>query len=289
MTKDEIEQRLQRDFDALPPKLQQAAHYVLACPAAIAMDSMRSSAVSAEVQPAVMLRLARYLGFENYESFRDCYRSWVANPAESIYKRAEALTRRAGDQQRQKLLEEILETSARNLSSALTGDNAESLERAKTLIMQARKNYVLGLRSLFPAAYYLHYACATLYDNFRLLTDLGSTLVDELRRIDEHDAIVIFSFYPYSVLGAQVAEFARERKASIIAVTDSVVSPVARGATEVVLMSTNSPSMFPSILPAMACAEALAALLVASQQKEGLEQVEDLKAQLSRFRVFRNN
>ena len=171
---------------------------------------------------------------------------------------------------------------------ALGGDNSESLERAKGLIMGARTNYVLGLRSLFPAAYYLHYACSTLYDNFRLLTGLGSTMVDELRRIEERDAIVIFSFYPYSVVSSQVAEFSKERRASVIAITDSVVSPIARGATEVVLMSNSSPSMFPSILPAMACAEALAALLVASQQEQGLSQVEDLRAQLSRFNVFLN-
>lgn len=286
MTKDETEKYLEEQFPTLPPKLQKAARYVLNSPAEIAINSMRSSAAAANVQPAVMLRLARQLGFENYQTFRSCYADWVSNPAETLYKRAEALTLRTGSHYKQKLVAEILDTTVRNLGKALGEENAIKLSDAQKLITTAKRNYVLGVRSLFPAAYYLHYSCTTLYDNFVLLVGLGSTIADEIRRIDERDVLILFNFYPYSLITSQVAEFANERNVSIIAVTDSIVSPAARVSKICLLTPNTSPSMFPSIVPAMTIAETLAALLITAEKEKGLRQIEDVQAQLSRFNVF---
>lgn len=286
LTRDEIEKKLETEFNQLPTKMKVAARYVLNSPVQIAMNSMRTSAANAGVQPAVMLRLARYLGFDSFDSFRACYQAWVSSPAETLYKRAEALTRRTGAGHEQKLIADILNTTVRNIGETLGEKNLDALYKTVELIKNAKKNYVLGVRSLFPVAYTLHYSCNTIFDNFFLLGGFGQTIIDEVRRIGKEDVLTVFSFFPYSNTASAVAEFASERGAHVIAITDSVVSPVARCANISILSPTSSPTMFPSILPAMVVAESLSALLVAGEKQRGLAQVQDIHAQLVRFNVF---
>ena len=51
---------------------------------------------------------------------------------------------------------------------------------------------------------------------------------------------------------------------SVIAITDSAVSPLARVAGTAILVPTESPSFFHTVTPAFAVAETLAALLAAA-------------------------
>jgi DNA-binding MurR/RpiR family transcriptional regulator len=286
MTKKDVEKLIEERFASFPPKLQLAARFILDSPTEIAMQSMRSVATAAGVQPLVMLRLARILGFESYQLFRAVYMSWASNPHESLYQRAEALTRRVCVQREQQLLADMLNENMHNLGRTLSGDNAEIFAQAQRAIHKAKHIYILGVRSLFPAAYYLNYVCTMLFDNVTLIAGLGGTFADEARQIDKRDVLIAFNFYPYSTIGVQAIELAHEREATIIGITDSTVSVVARS-TEITLLAPNaSASLFPSVLPAMAVAEALAALLVSAEKAKGLKKIEEVQDQLRRFNVY---
>ncbi len=77
MDKSAIDRQIEASFSEFPPKLRQAARYAIDNPKDIALQSMRAVAQRAGVQAGVMLRLARQLGFENYDAFRACYRIWM--------------------------------------------------------------------------------------------------------------------------------------------------------------------------------------------------------------------
>ena len=57
----------------------------------------------------------------------------------------------------------------------------------------------------------------------------------------------------------------------VVAITDSVVSPIAEGASVVVLAPNAGVSLFPSVLPAMVVAHALASLMIAAGGAETLD------------------
>src|SRR3546814_5887079 len=60
-----------------------------------------------------------------------------------------------------------------------------------------------------------------------LLDGSGGTHTDALRGIQSADAMLVFSVAPYSRASIDAARYAAERRATIVAVTDSVVSPLA--------------------------------------------------------------
>jgi DNA-binding MurR/RpiR family transcriptional regulator len=286
MTKEEVEKLISERYRSLPPKLKVAARHVLDAPKDIAIQSMRSVAADAKLQPAAMLRLARELGFDSYASFRALYVDWLSSRETTFVVRARSLRKRRVNDGQEKLLADMYETEVVSLDRTLGAANAAAFEAAKKVLIAARRFYVLGLRSLFPAAYYLDYACRLFSDKSVLVAGVGGVVADELRRACSKDALIAFSFKPYARLTVDAVRYAAQRHVKIVAVTDSVVSPIIEGAHVVLLAPNAGPALVPSILPAMGVAQALASLLVTAGGTATLGETARSDAQLHQIQAY---
>lgn len=286
MTKEDVEKLISERYQSLPPKLKTAARYVLDSPKEVAMQSMRSVAGHAKLQPAAMLRFARELGFDSYESFRALYARWLSSGDATFAGRARALRERRAGGGQEKLLAEIYDTEVVSLDHTLGDINAAAFKAANKTLLAARRIYILGLRSLFPAAFYLDYAWRLFSDKTVLISGTGGFVADELRRATDKDALVAFSFEQYARQTVDAVRYAGERRMKIIAITDSVVSPIAQGASVVLLARNAGVSLFPSVLPAMVIAHVLASLSIAAGGAATLGEIEQSEAQLKRLRAY---
>jgi DNA-binding MurR/RpiR family transcriptional regulator len=286
MTKEEAERLITERYQSLPPKLKVAARYVLDSPKEVAIQSMRTVAGHAKLQPAAMLRLARELGFDNYESFRALYVNWLSASDTTYVARAASLRGRRAGRGAGKLLSDIYDIEVGSLDRTLGATNAAAFEDSTKLLLASRRIYILGLRSLFPAAYYLDYTCRLFTDKSVLMSGVGGTVADELRRATNKDAIVAFSFEQYAQLTVDAVRYAAERRVKIVAITDSVVSPIAEQASALLLAPNAGASLFPSILPAMVIAHALASLMTAAGGAATLREIGQSEAQLKRLRAY---
>jgi DNA-binding MurR/RpiR family transcriptional regulator len=286
MNKEAVEKLISKRYQSLPPKLKIAARYVLDSPKQVAIQSMRSVAANAKLQPAAMLRFARELGFDSYEQFRELYVSWLSAGGSTYAARARSLGERRAGRGQEKLLAEIYDIEVRSLDRTLGDANTAAFEAAIKTLLAARRIYILGLRSLFPAAYYMDYALRLFSDKSVLMSGVGGTIADELRRATDKDALLAFSFEQYAQVTVDTVRYAVERRVKVVAVTDSIVSPVAEGASVVVLAPNAGVSLFPSVLPAMAVAHALASLMIAAGGAATLDQIRKSEAQLKRLRAY---
>jgi DNA-binding MurR/RpiR family transcriptional regulator len=286
VTKEEVEKLISERYPSLPPKLKVAARHVLDVPKDIAIQSMRSVAADAKLQPATMLRFARELGFDSYESFRALYVGWLSSSEMTFVARAKTLRKRRVSDGQEKLLSEMYDMDVVSLDRTLGAANSAAFEAAKKLLVAARRFYVLGLRSLFPAAYYLDYACRLFSDKSVLVTGVGGAIADELRRATAKDVLVVFSLQPYARLTVEAVRYAAERNVKIVAVTDSIVSPIAEAASVVLLAPNAGPALVPSILPAMAVGQALANLMVTAGGAATLGEIARSDAQLQRLHAY---
>jgi DNA-binding MurR/RpiR family transcriptional regulator len=286
VTKEEVEKLISERYQSLPPKLKVAARHVLDAPKDIAIQSMRSVAADAKLQPATMLRFARELGFDSYDGFRALYVSWLSSNEMTFVARAKTLRKRRVSDGQEKLFAEMYDMEVVSLDRTLGAANAAAFEAARKLLSAARQFYVLGLRSLFPAAYYLDYACRLFSDKSVLVTGIGGAIADELRRATAKDVLVVFSFEPYARLTVEAVQYAAERNVKIVAVTDSIVSPIAENASVVLLAPNAGPALVPSILPAMAAAQALANLMVTAGGAATLGEIARSDAQLQRLHAY---
>ncbi|MFC4277001.1 MurR/RpiR family transcriptional regulator [Achromobacter aloeverae] len=285
MDKRGVDELIARHFAGLPPMLQRAARYAVDNPKEIALNSMRAVAGSAGVQASAMHRLARQLGFDGYDAMRDVYRTWLAQGHATFADRASALQRGAGGNDAA-LIGELLQADARNLDRMNDPDILRALLTARDVLAKARHIYIVGLRSLFPAAFYLNYACGMFRQDTTLLAGMGGIFADELRGARKDDALVVFSYEPYARDTVAAVEYAREKGVRIVSVTDSAVSPVAVKATALIVVENATKSLFPSVVPALSVAQTLAALLVAHGGAASVREVRQSEAQLRQFSVY---
>lgn len=287
MTTNAALERIEARFLSLSPQLRKAARFVIDNPDEIALHSMRSIATRAEVHPNAMLRLARELGFASYAPFRQQFRSWiVARSTTSWLGRAQDLRKRGDGPRRKDLVGEYVRQEVENLHLTFGPGLAPRLNEAAALLAQARHVYVLGLRSLFSVSFYFHYVCRMFTRNSILLTGTGGTFADDLRNVDRSDVMIAFSYEPYARDTVKAVEFARERGARTIVVTDSKRSPIVAAEGVTMIVSNKAKSLFPTMLPAFAVAQLLATLLVSEGSEETLAEIARSESQLDRFGVY---
>jgi len=280
--------RIRAAHPGLSAQLRQAARYVLAHPEDVALTSMRRLAQHAGVKPSTMVRLARALGFDGYESFREPYRAWIRGGEGPFLARARTLQSRshAADGSCPSLLGDMTRADGAALRAVETPANAEALMRARDLIGKAETVHVMGMRSCYALAHLFHYAYSIVYANAVLVEGPAGTLYDRLGRIRRGDVLFAMGFRPYSADTVRAVDLAHSRDAAVVALTDSTVSPLAEGARQVILIDTASPSYFQSLVPAMAQVQALLALLVAAGGDEALAAITRTEQDMTAFGAY---
>jgi DNA-binding MurR/RpiR family transcriptional regulator len=286
-TSAQILTQLREVYDALSPQLQSGAKYILERPDEVAFTSMRQLARRAGVQPATMVRLAQRLGLEGYEALRDPFRDELRQQPNGYGLRARELQartgRRSGGRALNHLAGEMIAADRENLSLTMEAIGADGLAARSRVLAEARRLYIMGLRSLYSAAFYTHYACSMFRDNTVLLDGPGGTYADRIRGIGDQDAMLIFSLEPYSSEVIHAATYAVEQGADVVAVTDSLVSPLAALTPHLLLVGTDGPALFKSIVPVIAVAQALVSQMLAQGGQGALDAVARSEYQLDRF------
>ncbi len=283
---DTLTRRMADEFTRLSPQLRQAARYTLDRPEDVALMSMRTVATQAGVQPSTMVRLARSLGFTSYTAFREPFETRLRRRPNGLLARARDLQARGAEGRATGLLQEVLSTDIANLRDTFANNDVARFEACAAVLSRGRRVFILGVRSCYPVAFFFHYAYGMFRDNGILLDGRGGTFADELRGFSRDDVMMVISVEPYSDKTVRSMEYCHKRGGTAVAVTDSVVSPVAANADHVLVVSNHSPSFFDSIAAAMAAVEALIVLMVAAGGDNALATIEESERHLDDFRAY---
>jgi DNA-binding MurR/RpiR family transcriptional regulator len=279
-------QRVADIFSGLSPELRRAARFVLDRPDDVALTSMRGLARDAGVQPATMVRLARAAGFSGYDEFREPFRHRLRDHRADYVSRARNIQTRGEGGGIPRLLAEVQAAADGNVRATFAESNASAFSSSADALAGSRRVFVVGLRSCYAIAYSFHYAYRMFRDDVRLLDGHGGTFSDGLRNIGPGDAILAISVTPYTSETVHAVAHAKQRGATVVALTDSLVSPLAANADHVLLVRCDGPSFFGSFAAALAVAEALVVVLVANAGEEALRRIEESDRQLEAFAAY---
>ena len=251
--------RIIASYPSLSPQLRRAAQHMVDHQTEVALSSMRAVAEAASLPPSTLVRLARSLGFENYEALREPFRETVRRERTGYSDRAEDLQAEADQAS---LHDRIAEEQVKNLRRAFHLNEDQALRAAADALVKARRIGVIGGLAGFGIAQYVTYVGRLAFPNMTMLSGADGPEVDALADLDKRDVVLAFSLAPYNSATVKSLRLAATLGATVIAVTDSAVSPLARGATHVLTTPTRSPHFFPSYAPALAVLEALLAQAV---------------------------
>lgn len=257
-------------FGAMSAQLQTAARYVLDHPRDVALLSMREQARQAGVQPATMTRLAKHLGLDGFDDIRAVYAAAVRDGNLGFAGKAGAQVvgqKLRGDKA---LAAEMLLAIERQIEGLRSPDTLQRIAAAAEVLASARRVYCLGLRSSHPVSWHFHYVLTLIGERAIQLDGVAGTGADSLSTATAEDVLFVTSVHPYTRQTVELAEHAAGRGVRTVAITDSEVAPLARTATCVIVVPTDSPSFFHTMAPAFVIAEILAAIMAGHDDEVAL-------------------
>ncbi len=281
-----LQDRLLATFDTLPPRLRAAARWVLDHPDDVALLSMRGQAQRAGVPPVTLTRLAQRLGYDGYDEVRDLYAQAVRRRAIGFADRGGALVARGKAEGEGRLLADILAASGASLQRLAEEDVLAQIRTAARILGGARRIYAVGQRSSFSIAFHFSYVAAFVGADCHLLEGAGGTGADALRGARPGDALLAVSVKPYVRTTLELARHAAGRGLDVVAITDSAAAPLARSAGCAIIVPTESPSFFHTMLPAFAVAELLVALFATRRGEQALIAITATESELAALDVY---
>ena len=214
------------------------------------------------VSESTVVRFAAELGYDGYPDMQKSLQKMIRNRLTSV-QRIEVTNDRLGDQD---LLSMVLQSDIEKIRMTLEELDRESFEKAVDAIVSAKKIYIIGVRSSAAIAAFLHFYFNLIFENVCLVSaNTASEVFESLLRVGEGDVVVGVSFPRYSSRTVQAMNFARDRGATTIAITDSEASPLAPISHYTLKARSDMASFVDSLVAPLSLVNAL--LVAVSQRK----------------------
>lgn len=254
-TVEEFRDRLTEVIDDLPRRLRQCADYIAANTDRIAVSTVADLAAGADVPPSALMRFCQILGFSGFSEMQRLFRGAYA-PGWPDYSTRLKNLKDGGAGSPTALLAEFIEAGRLSLESLATSVDEGVLAQSVQILSAAETIHIIGLRRAFPVACYLAYVFEKMEVPAMLHDGVGK--LDHRFALRPGDALLAITFAPYSEETLTLAQDARGRGLSVVALTDRLTSPLAKSADAVLTVPEVDFGAFRSLSATLAMAMALA-------------------------------
>lgn len=238
------------------------------------------------VSESTVVRFATHLGYKGYPEFQRELEELVRNKLNSI-QRMEVTY---GKVPQSEILDTVLHSDIEKIKMTLEAVDHEAFNLAVETILNAENIYVVGIRSCAPLAEFLAFYLNLIFDGVRLLnTNSASELFEQMIRIGERDVIIGISFPRYSMRTLKALEFANNRNAKVITLTDSIHSPMNLYSSCNLIARSDMASIVDSLVAPLSVINALVVALSMRKQKTVVATLEALEKIWDEYQVYNND
>lgn len=218
-----FEEKLLEVSEGLPKRLRQCADYVAANMDRIAVSTVADMAEGAGVQPSAFMRFCQIMGFSGFSEMQRLFRETFVGGWPDYSTRLQHMREKA-EGSPPALLAEFVEAGRASLENLLKTVDPLALEQAVEVLAAANMIHIIGLRRSFPVASYMAYAFEKMNVPAMLHSVVGR--LDNSNAIREGDVLLAITFSPYSAETIELVETVQARGIRVVALTDTVVSPL---------------------------------------------------------------
>lgn len=206
------------------------------------------------VSESTVVRFAAELGYDGYPSMQKALQEMIRNKLTSI-QRIEVSNDRIGDQD---IMSMVMQSDIEKIRLTLEETDRTSFSRAVEAISSARRVYILGVRSASALANFISFYFTFIFDNVvHVDTTSISEVFEQVMRIGPDDVLIGLSFPRYSKRTVKAMQYAKKQGATVIAITDSDVSPLANIADVSLFAKSDMASFVDSLVAPLSLVNAL--------------------------------
>ena len=235
------------------------------------------------VSESTVVRFAIELGFDGYPELHRALKETLGMRLTAVQRMAVADDRISDE----KVLESVLTSDADNIRVTLENVNRNAFDDAVEALLNARRIYVIGMRSSSAIAEFASYYLSVMFDDVRRVrTTSGSEVFEQLMRITPDDVMLAISFPRYSTRIVSAVDFATSAGAKVISITDSASSPIAKKAYATLTARSDMVSFGDSLVAPMSIVNALVVALGKRKKDEIKNTLSTLEAVWEEYNVY---
>lgn len=238
------------------------------------------------VSESTVVRFSNELGYDGYPKLQRALEELVKTKLTSV-QRIEVTSDRLENQH---VLKSVLQSDAEKIRLTLEEIDEEDFDKAVDAILEAKRVYILGVRSSASLASFLGFYMNLMFDNIKLIhTNSVSEMFEQIHRLGPEDVVIGISFPRYSKRTLKAIEFAHTQKATVISITDSPLSPMTQYADYNLLARSDMASFVDSLVAPMSLINALIVALSMKKKTEIKESLEHLEKIWTKYQVYDTN
>jgi len=240
-------------------------------------------AKKANVSEATVTRLISNLGFSGFSEFKKEIAQRVVKDFSTTKRLTESAESLEGPGS---IFAEILNGDIENISTLRATISDQLFEEAVKKLCSARSIYALGLRSSYALAFYLAFNLRFFLKKVILLTPGIGDIPEQVLGVKKDDALVVISFRRYTRESFDIAEKIKKKEASVIAITNSELSPIAKLADVTLVTSTKIPTYIESYTAPMCLINTLITAIALRKKDKAISALNKLENTFEEFQTY---
>ncbi len=187
-------------------------------------------AARVSVSVATVVRLSKALGFKGFPEFQRELRLLFRNRLTTTSRLQKTVDKVRNESD---VLHKILQEDIRNIEETLKQTSLQEFKQFVQSLDSANRVILIGLRSVYSLASFFGTALKFLQKNVWVIEPGIGDLWDQLLSLKKDDLVIGISFPRYTKLTVDVMRFSKEKGIKTLAITDTLMSPLARYADHV--------------------------------------------------------
>lgn len=238
------------------------------------------------ISESTVVRFASSLGYDGYPEFQKALENWVKNKLSGVQKIG---VKYAGSSQSE-ILSSVLTADMEKIADTIENLDPVAFEAAVDMILEAKHVYIIGLRSCEPLADFLCFYLNMIRGDVQLIrTSSVSEIFEQMIRVDDKDCVIGISFPRYSMRTLKAMEFASDRNAKVITITDTVHSPMNLYSSCNLLARSDMVSIVDSLVAPLSVINALVVAMCLKRPEEVRDNLKSLEEVWGNYQVYLND
>lgn len=282
----DILSRISEHFEGMSKSHKMIANYISAHYDQAVFMTAAKLGETLGISESTVVRFAAGIGYDGYPEFQKALEECVKGKLSSIQK----MDAKYGSSSQSEILTSVLMSDIEKIQDTIQNLDPAAFEMAVSIIMEAETIYIMGLRSNEPLAAFLHFYLNMIRGNVVFLSTTSATeTFEQMIRICEKDCFIGISFPRYSMRTLKAMEFANDRNAKVIALTDNIHSPMILYSSCNLFARSDMVSIVDSLVAPLSVINALVVALCLKSPQEVKKNLEMLEDVWNNYQVYLND
>ena len=259
---------IQLRFPRLRKDQKLIAEYILKNYDKAAFMTAAKLGLAVGVSESTVVRFAIELGFSGYPKLQRSLQELIKNKLTTV-QRLELSSDYISEGY---ALKGVLKADMENIRATMEKIDYNTFEDVVNNIFTAKRIYIIGLRSSMALAEFLGFYLNIILQNVKTVGYGISDIFEQMINVGEDDLVIGIGFPRYASRTIDALAFAQNRGATVVAVTDSFLSPLATRADYSLIAQSNMASFVDSLVAPLSVINALI-IAVGMREKENISNV----------------